>query len=169
MIIRTIRMLGLVAAIALPTSLATPAFSDEDEGWFWGRGMMGQWFRGEMMGRGMMGGWENGMMMGPRFSEQRLAALKKELEITDAQAKAWDVYVAAIKSSSQSMRDLHLQMMSAADPATLPERLKINQDMMEARIEVMKSTSTATLTLYETLSPEQKKKADELILGMGMM
>lgn len=169
MIIRTIRMLGLVAAIAVPASLATPAHSDEDDGWFWGRGMMGQWFRGEMMGRGMMDGWGGGMMMGPRFSEQRLAALKKELEITDAQAKAWDDYAAAIKSSSESMRDLHLQMMSASDPTTLPDRLKLSQGMMEARIEVMKSTNAATLALYEALSPEQKKKADELILGMGMM
>jgi hypothetical protein len=29
--------------------------------------------------------------------------------------------------------------------------------------------SAATLALYEALNDEQKKKADELILGMGMM
>jgi hypothetical protein len=45
MIIRKLRMLGLAAAVVLPAGLATPAFADQDDGWFWGRGMMGQWFR----------------------------------------------------------------------------------------------------------------------------
>ena len=40
---------------------------------------------------------------------------------------------------------------------------------MTARIESLKSTNAATLALYEAMNEEQKKKADELILGMGMM
>jgi hypothetical protein len=169
MISHKIRMLGLAAAVVLPAGLATPAFADQDDGWFWGRGMMGQWFRGEMMGRGMMDGWGPGMMMGQRFSEQRLAALKTELGITEAQTKAWDDYATAIKASAQSMRDAHVRLMGTADPATLPERLQLSQEMMAARIESMKSANAATLALYEALNDEQKKKADELILGMGMM
>ena len=169
MIIRKLRMLGLAAAVVLPAGLATPAFADQDDGWFWGRGMMGQWFRGGMMGGGMMDGWGPGMMMGSRFSEQRLAALKSELGITEAQSKAWEDYAAAIKTSAESMRDTHIKLIGAADPATLPERLQLSQELMTARLESLKSTHAATLTLYEALDDAQKKKADELILGMGMM
>jgi hypothetical protein len=161
-------MLGLAAAVVLPAGLATPAFADQDD-WFWGRGMMGQWFRGGMMGGGMMDGWGPGMMMGQHFSEQRLAALKSELGITGAQTKAWNDYAAAIQASAQSMRDAHGKLFGAADPATLPERLQLSQELMTARLESLKSTHAATLTLYEALDDAQKKKADELILGMGMM
>ena len=169
MISRKIRMLGLAAAVILPAGLATPAFADQDDGWFWGRGMMGQWFRGGMMGGGMMEGWGPGMMMGGRFSEERLAALKSELGITEAQSKAWDDYAVAIKASAQSMRDAHIKLFGAADLASLPERLKLSQELMTARIDSLKSTNAATLSLYEALDDAQKKKADDLILGMGMM
>ena len=40
---------------------------------------------------------------------------------------------------------------------------------MTGRFEAMKSTNAATLNLYNALDSGQKKKADELILGMGMM
>jgi LTXXQ motif family protein len=163
------RLSALALAIALSGPFAAPASADDDDGWFWGRGRMGEWFRGEMMDRGPMDGWGHGMMMGPRFSEQRLIALKKELGITAAQTAAWDGYTTAVKNSFDAMRGMHLQMMDATDPATLPERLKLSHDMMTARFESMKATSAATLTLYDALTPDQKKKADELILGVGMM
>lgn len=165
---RTIRIMGLAAAILLPASLAEPAFADEDDGWFWGRGKMGHWFQGEM-GHGMMGGMGHGMMMSPKYSEQRLAALKKELGITEAQTKVWDDYAAAVKAGAGSMRGMHMKMMGGDAPATLPERVKLHQEMMTARVEAMKAADAATLALYDALSADQKKKADELILGMGMM
>jgi hypothetical protein len=159
------------AAIALATLLiiSTPSLAENDDGWFWGRGMMGQWFKGEMMGRGMMDGWGPGMMMGSRYNQERLDALKTELVITDAQKKVWDDYVAAVKSASDSMRATHKQMMNADIPATLPERITLHEGMMTARLETMKTTNAATLALYNALDATQKKKADDLIMGMGMM
>lgn len=157
------------AVAALLFALATPVLADSDDGWFWGKGFMGHWFRGEMMGRDMMDGWGPGMMMGTRFNEERLNALKNELAITEAQKKVWEEYAASVKNAVTSMREVHAQMMGGSVPATLPERIAQHEGIMTGRFEAMKSTNAATLSLYNALDSGQKKKADELILGMGMM
>ena len=48
----TIRSLRSHAAIvaALFLAIATPVMAEKDNGWSWGKGAMGHWFRGEMMG-----------------------------------------------------------------------------------------------------------------------
>lgn len=121
------------------------------------------------MGRGMMDVWGPGMMMGTRFSEERLNALKNELTITEAQTKVWDDYAVSVKNAATSMREVHVQMMSASIPVTLPERITLHEGMMVVWLESTKSRNVATLALYRTLDNAQKKKADELIIGMGMM
>lgn len=158
-----------VAVATLLFALATPVMANSDDGWFWGKGFMGYWFRGEMMGRDMMDGWGPGMMMGTRFNEERLNALKTELAITEAQKKVWEDYAASVKDAVASMREVHAQMMSGSVPATLPERIAQHEGIMTGRFEAMKSTNAATLSLYNALDSGQKKKADELIMGMGMM
>ena len=163
------RRLRAAAVAVLLFAIATPVLADNDDGWFWGKGIMGHWFRGEMMGRDMMDGLGPGMMMGTRFNEERLNALKIELAITEAQTKVWDDYAVSVKNAATSMREAHVQMMSASIPATLPERITLHEGMMAVRLESMKSTNVATLALYRALDNAQKKKADELIMGMGMM
>jgi hypothetical protein len=158
---------AMVAALLF--AIATPVMADNDDGWFWGKGFMSHWFRGEMMGRDMMDGWGPGMMMGTRFNEERLNALRNELAITDAQKKVWEDYAASVKDAVASMREAHVQMMSGSIPATLPERIAQHEGIMTGRLEAMKSTNATTLTLYNALDSTQRKKADELILGMGMM
>jgi LTXXQ motif family protein len=158
----------LFAALALSAVSIQPAFSDDD-GWFWNRGRMGEWFRGEMMDNDMRWGWGHGMMMGRKFGEERLNALKDELAITATQQKAWDDYAKSVNTAVDSMRETHKNMMSGDIPKTLPERIAFHENMMTARLEDMKTTDAATLTLYNALDANQKKKADELILGMGMM
>ena len=163
---RTSRI-AMMAAVLF--AVANPVLADSDSSWFWGSGKMGDWFKGEMMGRHMMEGWGPGMMMGGRFNTERLNALKNELAITEAQAKAWDGYASSVKEASETMREAHTEMMNASNPATLPERIALHESMMTVRLESMKSMNAATLALYEALDNEQKKKADELIMGMGMM
>ena len=158
---------AVVAALLFAT--ATPILAGNDNAWFWGRGLVGHWFMGEMMGRDMMDGWGPGMMMGPRLNEERLDGLKAELGITEAQKKAWEDYAASVKGTVASMREAYVQIMSASIPATLPERITLHEGIMTGRFEAMKSTNAATLSLYNALDSGQKKKADELIMGMGMM
>jgi LTXXQ motif family protein len=139
-----------------------------------GGGMMG----GGMMGRGMMGMTGGGcpmmgMMMGggdmPMYREGRIAFLKAELAITDAQAKVWDAYADALKKNMQSMQDMHKSMMAARAGKTPVERLDAHVTAMEGRLQALKDIKPALAALYEALSDDQKKKADQLLTSMGCM
>jgi len=62
--------------------------------------------------------------------------------------------------------------MGGSQTATLPERLALREKMMTEHLEGLRRLKTAVDPLYAALSPEQKKAADELVMGpmgMGMM
>jgi len=134
-----------------------------------GRGMMGQGGMMEMMGRGcpMMG-----MMMGgdmPMYRAGRIAFLKAELAITDAQTNVGDDYADALKKNMQSMQDMHKTMMAASTGKTPVERLDARLTAMEGRLQALKEIKPKLAALYDVLSDDQKKKADQLLTGMGCM
>lgn len=128
-------------------------------------GMMGQGGQG-MMGPGMMG---HGMMMdhGPMI-EARLAYLKADLAITDAQAAAWNVYADAVRARAASRHSTRTEMMETMKSATLPERIAARLKAMETMVESLKVLKPATEALYGVLTEEQRKKADTAV-GCGMM
>jgi hypothetical protein len=141
-----------------------------------GKGMMG----GGMMGRGGMMGMMGrgcpmmGMMMGgggdmPMYRKGRVAFLKAELAITDAQAKVWDAYADQLKQNMQSMQDMHKTMMAARSGKTPVERLESRITAMEGRVKALKDIKPKLTALYDALSDEQKKKADQILTGMGCM
>ena len=106
----------------------------------------------------------------------RLAFMKTELKITDAQAKAWDEFAKVVRQTSETHNQLMLSMMKGMQDGSflkkpLPERLQFQQTMMEARVEDIKSIRDALDKLYAGLDDTQKKSADEIVLpmmGMGM-
>jgi hypothetical protein len=127
-----------------------------------------------MMGmmRMMMGGdGLGGMSMMTGHVEGRLAFLKTELKITDAQLPLWNAVADAIRANAKSMSEMSGAMMgSSQTTATLPEKLALREKMMTTHIEALRRLKTAVDPLYAALSPEQKKSADELLMGpMGMM
>jgi hypothetical protein len=138
-------------------------------------GMMG----GDMMDNmrrmmGMMSMMGAGMRPGAEHIEGRLAFLKTELKITDAQAPQWNVFADAVRANAKAMADTHQQVMSQGSPKTLPERLALEQKAMTAHLNALNTTTGALDKLYDALSAEQKKAADEIIVGpmgmpMGMM
>ena len=140
-----------------------------------GPGMMGQGMgRGGMMG--MMGGGcpMMGMMDGPEwprtaFAEGRIAFIKAELAITDAQKSVWDAYATALRKNLESMQTMHNTMMSASSPVDPVERLDLHISAMEFRLQSLKEVKPALSALYAALSDDQKKKADDLLTGMGCM
>lgn len=124
-------------------------------------GMMGS----GMMGRGMMGhGSQSGKMeqMGA-LADQRLAHLKTELKITDAQADVWKAYAEAVKARVTVMQGQRTSMMDAMDKGGAIDRMDIRIKSMEAMVESMKAVKPATEKLYAALTAEQKKAADQLI------
>ena len=122
-----------------------------------------------MMGRGGLGegGQGQGMMrrqpkMGAMV-EGRLAYLKGELDITDAQATAWEGYVSAVKARVELMKGMRESMFETMQKGTATERMDARIAGMEAMLGAMKAMKPATEALYAVLSDEQKKVADELI------
>lgn len=165
------------AALALVAALAVPAFAedDDDRGWWprWGMGqMMGEWGM-----RGPMFGWNSDWMV-DRI-EGRLAFLKTELKITDAQSAAWDELATAIKATAETHNaEMRTMMQEMRDGGfmkrPLPDRLTYAQTHLEARVEQIKTLKGAVDKLYAVLDDSQKKAADEIALpamgmGMGMM
>lgn len=143
-----------------------------------GFGMMGSdgMTGGDMMGnmsriRGMMGA---GMRAGAEHIEGRLAFLKAELKITEAQTPEWNAFADAVRGNAKAMAETHQRVMSQGEPKTLPERLALEQKAMAAHLDALKKTTDALDKLYGSLDADQKKTADAIIIGpmgmpMGMM
>jgi hypothetical protein len=123
-----------------------------------------------MMGQGCMDGM-GGMAMMAGHVEGRLAFLKTELKITDAQLPLWNAVADAIRANAKGMTEMMSGgMMGAGQPTTLPDKLAAREKMMTARVEALHRFKAAVEPFYAALSDEQKKTADELLIGpMGMM
>jgi len=145
-----------------------------------GPGMTG----GDMMGQGQAGpagmmpmmNMMMGMQSGAEHVEGRLAFIKAELKITDAQAPQWNVFAEAVRRNAGSMAEMGKSMMGGGQgaPATLPERLAREDKLVAAHLAALKKTEDAITQLYGVLTDDQKKVADTIVVGpmgmpMGMM
>jgi hypothetical protein len=146
--------------------------------------MMGMGDRGDMMGRGRDGMMGMGMMRMMRMGmmgmaehvEGRIAFLKTELKITDAQMPQWTAFADALRANARQMSEMCSSMMQGgmrgdAGVSAL-DRLDRMEKMMTAMTEAVKATKAALAPLYAALTDEQKKMADRLMrgpMGMGRM
>ena len=105
-----------------------------------------------------------------RYVEGRLAFLKTELKITDAQLPLWNAVADAMRANAKNMGDMAGGMMGGSQTATLPDKLAMREKMMTTHLEALRKFKAAVDPLYAALSDEQKKTADELLIGpMEMM
>ena len=133
--------LGLLTAPALAQQAAQPGHHP-------GSAMMGA--GGSMMGAGGMpmmgaGGWQRMMAAGGMemmsamagYVEGRLAFLKTELKITDAQLPLWNKFADALRDNAKTMGKVdagqHVRVRSQS--ATLPDRLATREKFLIARLE----------------------------------
>jgi hypothetical protein len=126
----------------------------------------------EQQGNAQRGGPQHHMMMqGQRHhrfdftarAEGRIAYVKAELKITPAQEAAFDKYAQAIRDNAaatqksfQDMRGQHGQNVSALD------RVEQRAKMAQTRDQEEQQYLAAFRPLYASLSPDQKKVADDL-------
>lgn len=188
---------AMVAAATLAT--ATAAYAQQSPqsmpGWQMHGPMSGQ---GMMMGLGMMG---TGMMpmmgmMDPgQHIEGRIAFLKTELRVTEAQSPQWNAFADALRANAKRMSEQWAGMMPgtmvgsgtmgsgtmpmmrgamtpgmmisgrAGTAMSLPERFDWAEKHMTARLEMLQAMKGAATQLYGVLSDEQKGLADHLIHG----
>lgn len=148
-----------------------------NQGYGYGMGpwMMGPNGSGPMMGWGQ-GGWNGqgaymcNMMTG--HIEGRLAYLKTELKITDAQASLWETYANASRQNAQAMTAHCTTMMGqpGATTLSLPDRLDQHEKFMAAQLDAIRAMNKTLKPLYAALSDSQKQVANQLFWGpMGMM
>ena len=132
-------------------------------------GGMGQMM--QMMGAMQSGGGGTAMMPFTH-TEGRIAFIKAELAITDAQTPQWNAFADALRAGSKAMRETMANMAKAQPekPWTAADRTDAMMQMMSARLEGMKAIATAEKALYAVLTDTQKQTADELLGGpmMGM-
>ncbi len=120
-----------------------------------------------MMGKGMMG---KGMMHSRPMMEAHLAYIKADLEITDAQTDAWNAYADAVRSGRTAMENARQAMMKASESGKALERMDARINVAQAKLDNLKELKPAAETLYNALTDDQKKKADELLgAPCGMM
>lgn len=132
-------------------------------------GMMSMMRGDEGMGAMGMGGMRMMAAMTGHV-EGRLAFLKAELKITDAQLPQWDKFADAVRVNSKAMEAMMPGgTAGTAGSATLPDRLAMREKMMAAHLDALRKLTNAVTPLYAAFSVEQKKTADDLIAPMGMM
>ena len=105
--------------------------------------------------------------------EGRIAFLKAELKITEAQMPQWNAFADVLRENARRMSVLPTTMSGifGQDSASVsaPDRLNRMEQMISIMLEAVKGTKAALAPLYAVFTEEQKKVADQLIRGpMGM-
>ena len=110
-----------------------------------------------------------GIMPGAMM-EGRLDTLKTELGITDAQLPQWNAFADAMRARMTAMQGMRVQMMKQDKTASWPERLAQHEKRLSAHLDAMKAMESPVNALWDSLSAEQRRKAEDLMSGpMGMM
>lgn len=132
--------------------------------------------RGMGMGMGMGGA---GMAMddmsrmmnraGPHAAldrvEGRLAFLRAELRVTDAQAPAWEELAQALRSARQHLVESRGALQVAGHATHTPaERLEAYERHLGARLEAVRAVRGAFFRLHGMLDEAQKQTAAELVV-----
>jgi hypothetical protein len=124
-----------------------------------------------MMGQDGMGGVAMMVTAMAEHVEGRLAFLKTELKITDAQLPLWNNFAQTVRDNAKTMGSMMQGGMTGMKQSVaLPDKLAMREKMMTAHLEAMQKLKAAVDPLYAAFTDEQKKAADQLMLGpMGMM
>ena len=122
----------------------------------------------------MMGGGDAQMNMGSmgmtEHTAGRIAFLRSELQISDAQAKAWDAFADSLRKIGSRMKEADMPMTAEATVPKLLAQLDAQERMLSARLEGVRAMKAAYAPLYDALSDEQRKTMDDLLANhMGLM
>lgn len=97
-----------------------------------------------------------------------LAYLKAEIKIAEAQTPQWNIFAQAFRAEREKRARLCRQAMAQAREmrsASLPDAIKMAEDQLAQRLDSLRAMRVAVQPLYESLSPEQKKSADQIMRG----
>lgn len=171
---------GAASGAAAPTMVVVPGIQAPGGGCMMpmmgqvGMGMMGATM--PMMSQGMpmmtagvqppmsaMGVQGMGIGGGVDRIEGRIAFLRAEIGITDTQGPAWDAFAQAVRSAAIHVGAPNMPMNSAGGPVTLAQGLEAQDVALGARLDDVKALRSTLAQLYEILSDDQRRAAEDLI------
>lgn len=130
-----------------------------------------------MQTMGMMGPGMGGMATIDRV-EGRIAFLRTELKITEAQADVWNAFADALRTNAKTLAEVRASMMprigdgAQQQAPTMAARLDLQEKWLLVRLEGTRTMKAAFTKLNDVLSDDQKKAANDLLaphMGMGML
>ncbi len=155
--LRTALAAALVAAFATsmavqaqPAAPAPAASAMPLQGHGHGHGHAGGHRHGAKDPQEMMARWQ-------ARHDQRMADLKKDLQLTPAQEAAWTQFATAMRPPASMPQRPDREAMARL---TTPERIDQMQAMHRQRQAEMDRRAEATKAFYASLTPDQKKKFD---------
>lgn len=135
--------------------------------------MMGGGMTRMMIGQGGVG-MSDMMMPGMDMAshvEGRIAFLRTELKIGDAQERVWNQFAQALRDNANKLDEVRTAAPAAgAGPSPLDAQLEQQERWYTARLDGLRHIKTTFDHLYSALSLDQQKTADQ-IMGphLGLM
>jgi hypothetical protein len=95
--------------------------------------------------------------------EGRIAFLRAELKISEAQDKSWMAFADALRANAKRLGELRAAARQSPATTSLVDRLDRQERWLAARVEGVRTIKTALGALYVVLTEEQKKAAEDLL------
>lgn len=104
----------------------------------------------------------------PETVEQRIEMLKGALKITPQQESKWNAVAQAMRDNASRMEKLVAEKRKIApEKMTAVDDLKTYQDFAQAHLDGIKHLTSSFKSLYDSMSPDQKKNADTVFESYG--
>jgi hypothetical protein len=104
----------------------------------------------------------------PETVEQRIQTLKTALQIKPEQESKWNAVAQAMRDNASKMEKLVADKRKIApDKTTAVDDLKTYQDFAEAHLDGIKHLMSPFKSLYDSMSADQKKNADQVFEKYG--
>ena len=92
--------------------------------------------------------------------EQRITTLKAALKVTPDQESKWDGVANAMRENAASMDKLIQEKQGKMANMNAVDDLRTYQEFSQANLDGLKNLISSFKSLYDTMTPEQKKNAD---------
>ena len=119
---------------------------------------------GAMMGMGDMANGAQSMGSSAARLEGRIAFLRTELHITDAQASAWESFANTLRTGRDHLDAARAALQDGATAIDPMARLESYENHLKARTEAVHMTRMAFNTLFGQLDDAQKRMATTSML-----
>jgi periplasmic protein CpxP/Spy len=94
--------------------------------------------------------------------EARIKSLHDQLKITQAQEPQWNQVAQVMREGAKTMRDINQKRRANAKTMSAIDDLHSYQDVASAHAQELQKLIPVFQTLYDSMSPEQKRNADAI-------